>query len=297
LRKITSVVLIFLGAFLVVVAGLAKFYAVDAVKKTPLDVSSVSRLDGPGQLFNGKTVDHFRAKVTSTTHADSAKSDGSVVSFLTSTCVLKDIGNAPDCVSAKDPQNRLISVSKDSFAANRTSAMAVNDPQYLPPDATKHEGLVNKFPFGTQKRTYPYWDGTVGHTVDATYDGEATLQGLTTYKFAVAVHNAAADIAPGVPGRYSVDTEIWVDPVTGAIVNQTEHQVQTMADGSPVLDINVKFTHATISKYVDASKTGIFQLKLLGVVVPLVGLVLGLVLLAIGLTLALSSRRRTPGHL
>ena len=48
----------------------------------------------------------------------------------------------------------------DDFATDRITALAVNDPQYLPADAAPHEGLINKWPFEAEKKTYPYWDGT-----------------------------------------------------------------------------------------------------------------------------------------
>ena len=51
--------------------------------------------------------------------------------------------------------------------------MAVNDSKYLAEGAEEHEGLVNKWPFNAEKKTYPYWDGTLGRaTVSAIKDFE-----------------------------------------------------------------------------------------------------------------------------
>ena len=144
MRKVLGVVLLGLGGFLLCTSILAKFYASDAVRVTPLDVDKVSRLSGEAQVGSDAPV---LVQVANTTFADSAKSDGDVISFKTSTCLVKVIGETPDCVGTDDPQERLISVSTDNFAADRKTGLAVNDPKYLPADATEHHGLVNKFPF------------------------------------------------------------------------------------------------------------------------------------------------------
>ena len=39
----------------------------------------------------------------------------------------------------------------------------------------EHEGLLVKFPFGTEKKTYPFWDSTLREPVDIEYQGTDDL--------------------------------------------------------------------------------------------------------------------------
>ena len=55
----------------------------------------------------------------------------------------------------------LITAGIDIFATDRCRPSAVDD-KNLPGDAVVHEGLVNKWPFDAEKKTYPYWDGAIG---------------------------------------------------------------------------------------------------------------------------------------
>ena len=57
----------------------------------------------------------------------------------------------------------------DRFATDRVTAVAVNDEKYVGVGAEPHEGLVNKFPFDVEQKTYPIWDGLLGRAVEATF--------------------------------------------------------------------------------------------------------------------------------
>jgi len=61
--------------------------------------------------------------------------------------------------------------------------------------AEPHEGLVNKFPFEVEQKTYPFWDGVVGRAVDATFQGEEEVDGLPTYKFQGTPADAPAELS------------------------------------------------------------------------------------------------------
>lgn len=281
-----------IGGFLVMLAILGRWYAPGQVMRTPLNVNTTTRLSGTATL-NGKTEP---IKVTSLTRADSAKSDGNVVSFVSSTCVVLDIGNPPDCVPNSDPQKRLISASVDNFATNRVSAMAVNDQKYLPANATPHDGLVNKFPFNTKKQTYPYWDSTIQKSVPANFVGTRVIDGLTTYQFHVQVDNAPVEVAAGVPGKYSDDKTIYVDPVTGSQINQVETQTRTTNDGKPVIALSFQYTPAQVKTTVDEANANRSQISLVRNVIPLIGFILGIPALLVGLYLGTRKRSGTGAH-
>ena len=46
-----------------------------------------------------------------------------------------------------------------------------------------HEGLVLKFPFGTEKKTYQFWDTTLRKAFPIEFKGETKLNGLKVYVF------------------------------------------------------------------------------------------------------------------
>ncbi len=107
-----------------------------------------------------------KIRIISITQADGDKSDDDVVVFKAGSCVVvNEDGNAPDCVDGDDP--RLVSADESTFATDRVTALAVDNGDYLPKGSPQYEGLVNKWPFDAEKKTYPYWDGTVGEAVDA----------------------------------------------------------------------------------------------------------------------------------
>jgi hypothetical protein len=295
-RKIIGWVLLALGAFLVVIGLMAALWAPGQVKRTPLDTDSTTRLTGNADKLNPATgeVDNINVQATSITKADSEHSDDNVIVFVNSTCLVVDdgSGDVPDCVDADDPQGRLITASTDVFATDRSDAMAVNGSSYVPPSAEEKEGLVNKWPFDAEKKTYPYWDGLLGEAVDATYDGTETLDGLETYRYHVLVEDAPAEVVTDIDGIYSQDKFIWIDPVTGSIINQTQHEVRTLEDGSPLLDLNLAFTDEQVSSNVADAQDNGDQLALLTKTVPLVGLIGGVIAMLVGGFLVFAGRRR-----
>src|SRR5262245_13475620 len=227
MRKL-GMVLAGLGGFLVMLAILAKFYAPGQLMKTPIDVDSVTRAAGEAALGANAAEP---VKGTQVTRADSAKSDDEVVSFVSSSCLVFDRGEVPDCVSADDADERLITASVEYFATDRVTAEAVNDPKYLPATAEPVEGLQNKWPFDVEQKTYGYWDGTAGGVYDAEFDSVEEIDGVEVYKFHQVIEDVPIEVTDGVQGTYSTDKNIWVEPVTGSIVNQEYHQVRETDEG------------------------------------------------------------------
>ncbi|WP_127480433.1 DUF3068 domain-containing protein [Nocardioides pantholopis] len=289
MRKFFSVACIFVGAFLVVMAVLAQTYGASQLKKTPLDVDSVTRLSGTATSYLGADTAPFAAKVASTTKADSEKSDDDVVVFESSTCLVKDIGEIGDCVADDDPQARLVNASIENFATDRETALAVNDEKYVPADGPEREGLINKWPFDAEKKDYPFW--TTGGVTEAVYDRTEEIDGLETYVYNVEISDAEVELAEGVQGFYTETTEVFVEPTTGQIVKQVREQNRSFADGDPALNVSVEFTEDQVAKNVEDISADADQLKLATGTVPLIGYVVGIPLLLIGLGLALLGRR------
>lgn len=292
MRKIIGWVLLGLGAFLLVTGLLATLWAPGQVERTPLDVDSTTRLAGDADKYNPASgeIEAIDVKATSITKADSKRSDDNVIVFVNTTCLVIDEGDVPDCVDADDPQARLVSATSDVFSTDRYDALAVNG-KYLPAGAEEKEGLVNKFPFRTEKKDYPYWDGLVGAPVTAEYDSTETLDGLETYKFHILLEETPAEVVEGTQGTYSQDKYIWVEPVTGAIVNQTQHETRTLEDGTVVLDLNLAFTEDQVTASVDEAEDNKGLIDLVTDTLPLIGFIGGIIALLAGAFLVYASRK------
>ena len=292
MRKVIAGLLLGLGSFLLVAALTVVVWGSDAVKKTPLDTDSVTNLSGTADKLNPATgdVESLQVKAASVTQADSELSDDKVVVFVSTTCLVIDEGDTPQCVDDTDP--RLITASSDVFATDRHTAEAVNDPQYVPPSAEEKSGLVNKWPFDAKKQDYTYWDGLLGEAVDAAYDGTEEIDGLETYRYHVLIEDTPATVISDIKGIYSQDKYLWIDPTTGAIIKQTQHEVRTLEDGSPLLDLDLAFTDDQVSANASDAKDNGTQLGLLTKTLPLVGFIGGAIALLAGLFLLLAGRRR-----
>ena len=294
MRRILAVVLMFVGTFLVIVGILAQVYAPSRLEKTPLNVHNVTHLTGTAEL-GGESVP---IRITSTTVTDSEASDSDVVVWKNSSCVVKDQDDVSDCVSSDDPLGRLISASEDTFATDRVTGIAVSDARYISPP-TPHQGLVNKWPFNAEKKTYPYWDDTTGAAQDAVFDRTADLDGVEVYVYKLSIENAEAPIAEGIDGLYSANTEFWVEPRTGDILNQVEDQTRTTVEGDPVLSLQAEFSDQQKKDSIASAKDNLALLDLLEKWVPIIGYVVGALCLVAGLLLSRSNRReqeRPAGH-
>lgn len=283
MRRTVGTVLVGLFGFLLVVGLLAQFYAPGQLKKTPLDINTLTTLTGEGSYLGEPTTP---VSVWKRTQAIADSSTSEVIVMRDFSCVMKDPdGTAPqEPVCVPDTDKRLISASEDLFATDRVTAEAVNDAQYIGTTAEPHEGLVNKFPFDVEQTTYPLWDGVLGRTVDAVFAGEEEVDGLNTYMFTVSLADEPIEVAEGVPGTYSDEKTMWIDPVTGSFIDQTEHQVRALESGDTVLDLTLGFTPETVQANVDSASSSGSQLALLSIL-PWVAYVLALASLAGGVFL------------
>jgi hypothetical protein len=286
-RKIVGLILLGLGSFLIVTAVLATVWAPGVVKKTPVDINNKTFLGGEAQRVDadtGKLGTAVPIRIVSITQADSKKSTDKVVVFKAGSCVVENAdGNAPDCVDGDDP--RLVSADESNFATDRVSALAVKNGSFLPADSVQYEGLVNKWPFDSEKKTYPYWDGTVGKAVDAKFDGTEKLAGVDCYRYKINIDKAPIEIAKGINGTYTNEVVIWVEPKTGAIQNQSQNQQRYLDDGTEVLNLKAEFTPEQIKKSSADTKDSMRLLSLVTTVVPIVGFVGGVLCLLAALAL------------
>jgi hypothetical protein len=296
--RVLARVLLGLGAFLLVAGILAVTWIPGMVKKTPLDVDQTTRYEGTAAKLDPLTgaFDTKPAYAIRYTKVDSKKSSDDTVIMVENACAVFDTGGAKVCVNGNDPD--LITATTDIFATDRVTALAVKD-KNLPSDAVPHEGLVNKFPFDVEKKTYPFWDGDVGKAVPIEYVGIKTLFGLDTYEFSYTVKDIPINIADddpatpeddSIPGTYDNVVTVYVDPKTGSIVKSGQDQQQFLEDGTPAADVKLDQTDASVKDFVDDANAARTQLFILLTVLPIVGFVGGLLCLLGGLALILRER-------
>lgn len=176
----------------------------------------------------------------------------------------------------------------------------------------RFDGLLVKFPFDTQKKTYRYFDSTLAKAVPMAYKGTEKLYGTTTYKFVADIPdsdngtldapasyfgvNQAGDIT--LDKHYSNVRTYWIEPETGAIVKSEEKPNQYVTYQGNKVGVLTQLTSVFPDKDVkkNAADYGskATELKIVHTWLPLVGIVLGLILLILGLGLTLlGGRRRT----
>lgn len=298
MRKILTAVLIGLGIFSLVLAGLLRFYAPSRVEKAPLDLKVPQQTaTGPAKVYNVGTgkLEDVELMATRQVVADSAASDSKVVVNQVTLCIVKVIDDPPYCGSdPKDP--RIVRVIVDRAPADRKTGMAVNDPKYgenIDGAPVKHVGLTYKFPFHAKKTTYQFFDVNSKLPAEARFIGTDKVKGLNTYKYEAVIKDVPLELGGGIPGVYSDTRVVWVEPRTGAIVKGTQHQVRKTTTGTTVLEADLVFTDATINNQSKLAKDGLSSLRLLGVILPLV-LVL-VALLAFAGAFLLHRRPSRPG--
>jgi hypothetical protein len=235
----------------------------------------------------------------------------------------------------------------DTVTLNRSTAEAVSDderpggsvqkPRTIEDDkpatniALPHEGLSHRFPFTTEKKSYPYFDAIAQKAFDANYDGEDDVNGLNTYRFTQNVGYDADGklVAPiryaslydknedgevtaraelwGIESEdpyepitmtryYAAQRTFWVDPVTGTIVKAEEranhyYARDPLKPEAAFADYKVTSTEQTVESQVAAARAERDRLALWSRILPITLAAAGVVSLIGGALLGLFSTR------
>ena len=154
--------------------------------------------------------------------------------------VMVDRGGERECV---DGSEDLITASVDIFATDRVTALADDESLDLPADAVPHEGLVNKWPFDAEKKTYPYWDGTdrSGRRRRLRpHRGPRRRRDLRLPRRRSTRRRSRSPRASPAPTPTPRRSSSSRRPARSS--NQTDDQQRYLADGTPVLDLQIAFT-------------------------------------------------------
>ena len=107
-----------------------------------------------------------------------------------------------------------------------------------------------------EKKTYPFWDGTIGRAVDIElrrHRGRSSGSRPTVHR--TQSRTSRSTSAEGVAGTYDNVVTVNVDPTTGSIVKTGQDQQRFLEDGTQVLDIQMVGTDDTVKDAVDEAKT------------------------------------------
>jgi hypothetical protein len=297
-RKNVGFVLLALGAALLAVGVVTTTWAPGVVKKTPLDVDTRTYLEGTAARLGAEPRP---IRIMNQSRVDSDKSNDERAAFVQVQCVVfTDQGETADCPGGEDPD--VVSITDDRFVTDRVTALSLPEDGIIDPElvAAAHEGVVNKFPFDTAPEEYPYWDGLTAQAWPAAYVGEEEVAGLDTYHFQVTIDDQPAEVAPATDegpatqGTYSNRIDLWIEPETGAIIDQRQDQQRYVGE-TEVLDLQAEFTDDQVQTFADEARDNIDRLHLVTRTAPLVGFIGGGVLFVAGLVLVLTGRRREPG--
>jgi hypothetical protein len=304
-----GVVLLTLGVFLIVLGPMFRFYVYPQLAVAPQAQDSDTVLVGPGAtIFDTSTLKEIQTDLTTKARTvgdvNAAKKQGNnVVVWVTTSSTRSSDGVVRSRSIEREAFDATSAVAVNCCGEYVSNAQGVNTP-------VKHQGLLVKFPFMTEKKTYPFWDGDLGHAVPIKYLGTETLQGLTVYKFAQTIPPTkvgTVDAPKSVLGltgtgnvtadsMYSNERTLWVEPKTGVIIKREEAQDNTLNyGGQPRLTttkVTTGYDAKTVSANVDTYGSKATQLHLVYDVLPWLAPLVGLLFVIGGLVLARRSVER-----
>jgi hypothetical protein len=310
--KKMGTVALFLGAFLLALAALSKFYMYDRVAVVPLNNQSTTIL----ATAPGADAEYLDAAAGLKTVTGPLKSTQLVVGDVKlSKEASKDLGkdiavwsdynctDKPDfdCASGKTP----LSATNDLVAFDVRTGETVdwkgtkNEANGEVTSPMAYEGLFYKFPFDTQKKTYMWWDSTLKKATPAKYVGEGKVKGMTVYKFVqtiAPIKTGTIDVPGSLVGSdeatvtadqvYSDVRSFSIEPVTGApfgVVDNQDTYLEVNGERRATLTkASLQMTDASVQALKDQYGSKITQLKIVKTWIPIGGTVVGLVLIGLG---------------
>jgi len=305
--RLAALAIMGLGAALLTAALLLATYTAGKIQKIPLNIDKTLVSSGTGTALDPASLSATRFVIDSDVPLVSQQAitvetpaNTQVVTFQVGTTVRR---------IDRQQDNGLLLAMVDTVTLDRRTAEAVSDderpggsvqkPRTFDDDkpstsiALPHEGLAYRFPFNTEKKSYPLFDAIAQKPFDANYDGEDDVNGLTTYRFTQNVgydadgklvepikyaslydRNEDGEVTAraelwGVPGDpfepvtmtrfYAAQRTFWVDPVSGVVVKAQEHANHYYARDplTPELalaDYKVTSTEQTVEAQVAAAR-------------------------------------------
>ncbi|MFF8955381.1 DUF3068 domain-containing protein [Streptomyces sp. NPDC014894] len=294
-------VLLGVGTFLLVLAAMLAWYVEPRAQRTPIDTDATTVFTGQGSYFDTKKVkpvDDAELTITRQVRGDVADSEASGRAVWdVSTSV-----DTKDTLPASDPHDSF-QWTVERWVTDRKT----NTPVHCCQESPRFEGEAYlKFPFNVEKRSYRWWDSTLGSTVELRFKERTEVQGHEGYLFTGTVDPVRTGTrqVPGVlvgrPERGQVLAEEWyanhgielvADRKTGRILFAAIGPRKTLrapgaesAANEVVLleSRRIAFTEETQKKQVELARADNRKFRLVGLTGPVGAGGLGLLLAVAG---------------
>ncbi|MCX2922866.1 DUF3068 domain-containing protein [Streptomyces sp. NEAU-W12] len=303
-----SLVLLGLGTFLLVLAPLLAWYVQPRAAVNPIDIDTTAVYKGRGSVIDLEKVETVPGRTITVTqkvrgNVEDSERSGNAVWDVTTTV------DTDTSLPAADPHDALDFTPHRWVLDRRTTK-----PVHCCEEKPRIEGEAYlKFPFDVQKRSYQWWDNTLGDTVVMRYRGTEEVQGHTGYRFTASVPatRTGTRLVPGAlvdePDRPQVLAEEWysnhglelvVDQATGRVIYAQTGPRRTLRapggdeDAAVLLDAEkLSFTTGTQKEAVRQARRDSGQLRLVGETVPVGAAVAGSVLAVAGGVLVARGRK------
>lgn len=308
MRRLFPPVMVGLGVFLLIGAALIKFYAYPQLAVAPKDQDSITNLTAQDAVVFSTDPAvlaelEMDLEVTNTTRGDIEATDEAPDGTLV----------WADTQTVKNTEGDTLSQSISLAAHDAHTGEAVDccgsfvqeDAEVGPVEVVR-EGQVYKFPFGTEKKTYQWWDDTIMGTVAAEFSKETDLDGLKVYEFVADIPQTVVgtrEVPASVVGEVGTDPveadvayanrrTLWVEPNTGVIIDRREEQNSTLQidgeDRVTTTRADLEYTDEQVAANIDEYESKAGLLGLVNGLIPLLGLILGLLLIVGGVLLGRS---------
>jgi len=303
MRRVTGLVAVGLGAFLIVLAVLTRFYIVAQVVKFPLDENTVTTMTASNASYFSTSLLQPEHGVSMT---DTSTTQGDLAAGSAHTAVWNNFTYLYDTTNQQTYSYSLLQLAFD-----RRSGALVNVPAAAINGRKVHvSGLGYVWPLNAQKQTYEIFDSTLMKPEPTSFAGTASIDGLSTYKYVenIAPTQFTSQTLPGslvgVPGQptvqlgefYTATTTDWVDPITGdpVQVTRSEHLYLAGSSGKSVLNLlNASFTSTpgSVAAAVSTAKSYDVKITAISLIIPATGALAGIIILVIGVILGRQPRR------
>ncbi|MEV5839115.1 DUF3068 domain-containing protein [Nocardia sp. NPDC052112] len=345
-RRTVACLLVGLGALLIVAAVMIPTYTVSKLAKTPLDLEittiATNQSGEDSLVLDSKSL---------TAPEGAAKIDTNVPLISQRFTTVEEPSDATEMTLQagqtlrridKQGDTGLLSATVDRVTIDRKSgepvakdpngsiAVTVNKDMESIADPVQHTGLQYRFPIGTEKKTYPYFDINARKTFDANFIEETEINDMKVYHFQMTVpvtnlwdviqspsNKLSLPAAkwglegdePVTMSRFYTDTrDLWVEPQTGTVIKGGEqiHLYYARSGDHPdvtALKSHLVFDENTIESQISVAKENIDKLSLYGRIMPIVLGVLGVAAVVGGVFLGIrggsapvGAARRGPGR-
>ncbi|MET7771362.1 DUF3068 domain-containing protein [Nocardia sp. NPDC005366] len=329
-RRTVACLLVGLGALLIVMALLIPTYTVGKLSKTPLDLEittiAVSQSGEESLVLDSKSL---------TAPEGAAKIDTNVPIVSQRFLTVEEPSDADQMTIQagqtlrridKQGDTGLLTAVVDRVTIDRVDGMPVDkEPNgsiavsttkegESIADPVQHTGLQYRFPIGTEKKTYPYFDLNARATFDINFVEETEINSMKVYHFQQTIPATNLwDVvkapsnrltlpaakwglegdAPVTMTRYYTNVrDVWVEPDTGTVVKGGEHLHLYYAQNAGKPDVSalkshIVFDEKTVESQIAVAKDNIDKLSLYGRTMPIILGILGVLAVIGGIVLGL----------